>query len=556
MEFVVGTCLGGIPIVLEAYDRYWDLSAGCSTFRNYSKELAKLDTIMKAQKTLFRGNVVKLLIAITNDPEKARDLLSLDQTDGRDELRGLKILANNRLDSMKEAFESWEMCLRQVFSAVTAICLEVETFRFSNLPLSDQSTPPKELLKQLPKRFRLCWKKNEVQDSIRELRDFISDFNELTARIINDLHEVQSTRAPVRRMSNLRRSNNLYSLEKYDQIRVASFRLYNTFALRWSCAQHATHAAAISLANDNVVSRAHSQKPPDGIKFEIAISCEAATPTHCETPIMLEVDSVSPDSVDVPVIDEPDQAWVAVLDNMSKHAQQMRVEKRGTVRNKLVKKAVRFNTAEATELTTASNDGVRNTPSVVDERKARSKSEEDTDVDTAMDFMTNTSFTREPMIDLDIIPDFCLHFQIPRPVSTSACVGYIMDANLHRFYLTPPERQLSKKQKSLAEIISWVSEDELTRSLPRTAMAHLASSLAVAVLQYHSTPWLPETWQSSHVGFFGIGELVHDAGNISTASPYFKVQLSKPTKDKGHENGSERPVRPPPPPPLACESQK
>jgi hypothetical protein len=103
---------------------------------------------------------------------------------------------------------------------------------------------------------------------------------------------------------------------------------------------------------------------------------------------------------------------------------------------------------------------------------------------------------------------------------------------VHRFYLPSPDRRLPGKQKSLAEIISWISKDEFSRSIPTTALLRLASSLAVAVLQYHSTPWLPETWDSSYVCFFGISELTEDASGISLTSPCLRVEFMKHDKGK------------------------
>jgi hypothetical protein len=150
MEFIVGTALAGIPIVLEAYDRYWDISAGFNAFRHYSKELIKLDTILKTQKTLFRGNVIKLLTAITNDPEKAQDLLSNNGREHWDEFRPLRIYDSNRLESLQETFVSWKETLELVLSTVTAICIEVESFQSTSsvpagqvrLPLLNPSSYP------------------------------------------------------------------------------------------------------------------------------------------------------------------------------------------------------------------------------------------------------------------------------------------------------------------------------------------------------------------------------------------------------------------------------
>lgn len=129
MEFIVGTILAVVPIVVEAYDRYWDLSNGLSTFRQYSQELKKLDTILDTQKTLFRGNVIKLLTAVTNNPEKARGLLS-----GKaawDQLTFAPVY-HNRVESLHETFTSWKATLEQVHAALKSICLEVEGFRTSS----------------------------------------------------------------------------------------------------------------------------------------------------------------------------------------------------------------------------------------------------------------------------------------------------------------------------------------------------------------------------------------------------------------------------------------
>jgi len=68
-------------------------------------------------------------------------------------------------------------------------------------------------------------------------------------------------------------------------------------------------------------------------------------------------------------------------------------------------------------------------------------------------------------------------------------------------------------------------------------MAHFASSLACAVLQYHSTPWLPEGWQSNHVRFFGVTEHLLETADFIQAPPYFKVELTNPDKGKSLDLG-------------------
>ncbi|RSM07199.1 hypothetical protein CDV31_008752 [Fusarium ambrosium] len=492
MEFIVGTVLAGVPIVLEAYDRYWDLSKGFTTFRHYSKELVKLDTILQAQKTLFRGNIIKLLTAITNDTERARGLLSERSQETWQTLRLETGNSEQRLESLRDTFTSWKATLDQVLSSVTAICLEVESFRITNEVPVD-SLPSREMLKQLRKRFRLCWRKGEVQDSIKELRDFTADFNELTARIISELKDIEST--PAKESAIRRGGTQSVNLDRYRQIQSASLRLYNTFAQRWSCTKHPRHTASISLVDFNVSGK--SKVAENSIKFDVAIACEVGSAKAPDSLIWLEVETVdtrtsNTGSMTRSKVNEND-AWEQTVQKMTEHAHQASFEPSGSI--------------SAENSTTSS-------------RTSHSDS----------------------IIDLEMIEDLCRHFQIPRPICSSTCVGYLTHAGLHHFYLPPPEQRPTGQQTSLAEIITWISKDEFSRSLPRTAMVHLAGSLATAVLQYHSTPWLPKTWESSQVLFCGSGDLLEDTSIISSTNPYFRVGFSKVPETMNRKEFDREPV--------------
>jgi hypothetical protein len=191
-------------------------------------------------------------------------------------------------------------------------------FRSTSLPLSQKALLSRDLLKRLPKRFMLAWKKQDLQDSIRELRDFVSDFDELTARIIDDLKEDQN-QTPKRQTPIVRDPSTCNSLERYSEIRTASLRLYNTFSLRWSCVKHAEHAAAITLASDCTLAR--QRKMPNGVLFDVAISCKHVPPTPCPPPIFLEVESVDPSLPAIPggvKTDHSDQVWDVVMSNIHK----------------------------------------------------------------------------------------------------------------------------------------------------------------------------------------------------------------------------------------------
>ena len=126
--------------------------------------------------------------------------------------------------------------------------------------------------------------------------------------------------------------------------------------------------------------------------------------------------------------------------------------------------------------------------------------------------------------NLCLVQDVCEHFQLHQhDPPASACLGYLQDNYTQRFYQTSPEKGLTGSPKSLEEIIVWVSEDPI-RLLPRSVMIRMAATLSKAVLQYHSTPWMPTLWKSKDVVFFGIDDIqVH---GVLLKEPHLNVEFS------------------------------
>lgn len=161
---IVGVVLGGIPIVLEAYNRYQTVSKTFSSFRQHSRALSRLDTILNAQKTIFRGDVTKLLTAVTNDAEKARSFISGKRS--WDDL-GIHGLDRTRAETLRDTFSSWKDTLGEIHDSLQAICSEVESFRVSSSIKSTQVGFSSELYKfiLLTLIFRFCLRKDFESNS-------------------------------------------------------------------------------------------------------------------------------------------------------------------------------------------------------------------------------------------------------------------------------------------------------------------------------------------------------------------------------------------------------
>jgi len=129
VELIVGAVLGGIPVVLEAYDRYWAISRALSTFRHHSKELLSLDAALDTQKALFRSTVALLLRVVMKDPEQATGLLGSPGPWPADSF--VVPHSTSKMTVLEELFNAWKRVLDQVHGSLQSICGTVEDFRSS-----------------------------------------------------------------------------------------------------------------------------------------------------------------------------------------------------------------------------------------------------------------------------------------------------------------------------------------------------------------------------------------------------------------------------------------
>lgn len=248
------------------------------------------------------------------------------------------------------------------------------------------------------------------------------------------------------------------------------------------------------------------------VRFEMAVTYYAASPTG-EFPIWLEIESIEStlETFQGHLADTANKTYEKVSNLLQSRASTFVVEAPLVTSPKSMKrtlleqsqgpkrKAVRFETTLTMEL-----EALR---------------------------LENTAVLDNAVPDLCLVDDVCDHFQKQQKRSQHhACMGYLKDSCIQRFYQLRAEKCVTGKSKSLAEVISWISEDPVVRNLPRSVMIQLAGSLAAAVLQYHSTPWLSETWKSQDIVFFGIDDFRQ--GMISLTSPHLNVEFSR-QKGKG-----------------------
>lgn len=117
--------------------------------------------------------------------------------------------------------------------------------------------------------------------------------------------------------------------------------------------------------------------------------------------------------------------------------------------------------------------------------------------------------------------NLCKHFhKKPEAGNASTCLGYLSGFVVYR---NPPKNHTFSGAIPMARIFSRKYGNHKMNPLDKW---RLAGALSRAVLQYHSTPWLRETWMDKDIFFF---EKEQAEGSGSLESPH--LHLFRPTND-------------------------
>jgi hypothetical protein len=133
--------------------------------------------------------------------------------------------------------------------------------------------------------------------------------------------------------------------------------------------------------------------------------------------------------------------------------------------------------------------------------------------------------------DFCVQRDFCIHLSKSNPqIPMNRCIGCFEKSGpyKHLVYFAPPITSCAMKSVSLAQIVQSISERPRADQLLQHERLRLARQLASAVLQYHATPLLRNSWRSDDVVFFGTPE----STSSLSLPPHLNVQV-------GRSNGTE-----------------
>ncbi|OIW27271.1 hypothetical protein CONLIGDRAFT_715781 [Coniochaeta ligniaria NRRL 30616] len=494
-EFVVGTVLAVLPLVLKGFSEYAELATKFKTFTRYSSELRELNRVMSTQSWLVQDFAVQLLESICGDSKKARGLLS-----GREHilLDGLHIGEARvaQLLDMQDGFDLWNAALLQINSAIDAICQ-----RLKNLHPAQGAPGIEDDIKQFKRKLKLSFTKTALKLMIQDLRESVSEFRDLGNQIRMRLESIPRRKSQDFSAKKTPKADPR-SLQTYHRIRAASSKLYDIIAMRCSCDTPHRHLVSIGLLDKDAL-----EKNLQKAVFSVAIS-SFQHKSEAERPIILEVELVelqAQEQAKTSVEGAPAPAGrrqSVLLDVFFGGSSAIPSTRRAVPDQAVptVAEALLFG-PRGFRLNTPGNAGVSSVPRSI---------------------MITQDLCQQlrAMVESD---------QTPRM--------YIRGPDKHGFEMRPHKRGPSGTHRSLADIIGSMSQYNETRVIPRATLANLAGSLAHAVLQYHSTPWLPGTWKSHDVAFFDSSEQPDVSETKFLSSPYLMTEFfgSSPAEEL-HEN--------------------
>lgn len=128
--------------------------------------------------------------------------------------------------------------------------------------------------------------------------------------------------------------------------------------------------------------------------------------------------------------------------------------------------------------------------------------------------------------DLRDVPNLCHHLHRPPSSSMSSpCAGFLQKSKTfkHLIYANRNPSADGGEMKSLEDALNAAKSDP--EGIPYPQKLTLAKLLALAVLRYHSTPWLVNEWGSRDIVFFGIKDFSED----SLDGPFLRTLVATKT---------------------------
>ena len=367
-------------------------------------------------------------------------------------------------------------------------------------------------VKHVRTRFKLGLNKPQIEKAIEELRNFNRDFGLITEQITKVLQEIlnehKDDSALIRKSA-----KSLNILQRYHRVRYASKALYSTLQERWMCSSHRYHSFDMRVLDNDPGKGKGKASVTQYVTCELAITHDDSSYAS-KGPLRLEIEQACESD------DEDTNPKQVIMDNaniqqlttvLGTNAEQFKLVTPATTTSKVDRFLKNFRKARQQQPgpCTSAPQLPKLTQSLAEFHIDSSKS---------------MTVTANATSDLSLVDDFCKEFyEATTDCMSRSLLGTWKGPRAQWFYVPPAPQTAIGTSQSLSDLIRWIAEEPVLRSLPRPLLVELAGNLAEGIMQFYSTPWLAPTNLGQNVRYFNPVE--SSATTVQLKGPYFMAKL-------------------------------
>ncbi|KAI9661046.1 MAG: hypothetical protein M1821_009373 [Bathelium mastoideum] len=490
-----GLVLGAVPLIVGAVKAYGTTYQFIKTLRHWPREQSR-----------FKNECSLLLTAALRDQQQANDLLEEKSEDS------LLIDAERQFqECLGDSYDACVIIVQEIKERLEVFQDDLEGVSLSSV-LDDNCEHAKRSPLNMRSALKTAVKKGQFSRNLQELEKWNENLGALRSEI-TDMQAVKDQSVSTRHKVSID------TISSFRAIQEASTALHTAFSevFDQSCreAAHLQHQTILCL----------DAKVDQYVRLDIAVSSNSDDPRRSnkpatrEPPIWLYVRSTTVNNTGSTILGKRRlespclaQALLSALserDNASSSHQPQRFplppvathDQKLYGRKKQKLPAVENSRMEqaAVPIVTSDQDGV----------------EPQSMPDTARNLFK--------------VANICQHFKQGAydPSSGGICFGYLQanQGPKHFVYPATTHARISAGRSqctptSLAQLVQSTSHDVMTVS----DQLKIAHKLAVAVLQYHSTPWMSSQWDLGDVGLFCSAATLDD---ITLQTLHLRAQFPK-----------------------------
>ncbi|MCJ1479096.1 hypothetical protein MMC13_007780 [Lambiella insularis] len=471
MAEVIGIVLAILPLLVSAAEHYEDCLQPFIRYRHFSTKLEQFQQRLNIQRTIFRNEVRILLESAIEHEVAVRMLEDKTHPQWQDECLERELL--KQLDTSKDAYVTVIRQIEKQLREVEKDSGELE--RAIDSEGERGSVGDKEWRSRIGRKIKFSFSRSILAGRLVDLRSLNDDFRILSGQTLR----LAGQRTAKTDQITTRKQDR--DVEKYRFIQRASQRVYE--ALGRSCTKHTEHLTHFCL--DVAVIGEDALH----VQFKLAFThLTLQGSASSGDPIWFLIESILRNSDNPVQLEKEAFSLVQTLKRSNEPTQDSALKK--------MKKSVRFDAAPIVSCPMPAA-GAPIPPKNMCMRK-----------------------------------NFCdqLRTCIQQSPEAYKCLRTLDDTDRykHLIYSHPTTSNGHRPATSLEQVISALSKQGPLSRLSQYDRIQLAYSLAVAVLQYHATPWLKGSWRSEDIHFFGFDENTLSEQPPALSSPHLSVSVKGP----------------------------